>query len=403
MKKIILFLLLTILIFVVSCAKQIETPSDEKTEEAKPMQVANPASVYCIGQGGRLEIRTNADGSQTGYCIAPDGTECEEWSYYRKECSKKAEQNGEAAKKEAVLQPPTGPVSVYKGFWMPTAVYYPYDGQTMTDVESVKESGANIVSFGPTVKINSGGGVMYSQPFASLEDVDGQLSKLIEKYYGAGIRVQLAIEVFYEQEFTARGGEPQPIPRPAAEQEGFLDNFNLVVEDMAKLAEKYKVEMFSPMNEPDRKLGAKTASEWGQKILPAIKKHYSGKVVFKGDLSAGAGKDIDFSGYDAIGFSITPRGGPISGYRKEASDLISSALGWASRDSVPEVIATEFGVWGGASGFDDATKAEAYRIVFEEGKGKLKGFIAFDPPQDQGWSLKQSQKVLEEIKAGFKD
>jgi len=30
---------------------------------------------------------------------------------------------------------------------------------------------------------------------------------------------------------------------------------------MAKLAEKYQVEMFSPMNEPDYKFGAKTSSE----------------------------------------------------------------------------------------------------------------------------------------------
>jgi putative hemolysin len=47
---------------------------------------ANPASVYCEQQGSRLEIRTAADGSQTGVCIFPDNGECDEWAYFRGEC-----------------------------------------------------------------------------------------------------------------------------------------------------------------------------------------------------------------------------------------------------------------------------------------------------------------------------
>ncbi len=46
----------------------------------------NPASVYCEEKGGKLDIRTAADGSQQGFCILPDGTECDEWAYYRGEC-----------------------------------------------------------------------------------------------------------------------------------------------------------------------------------------------------------------------------------------------------------------------------------------------------------------------------
>ncbi len=47
----------------------------------------NPASAYCEAQGNRLEIRTTADGSQSGVCIFPDGSECDEWAYYRGECT----------------------------------------------------------------------------------------------------------------------------------------------------------------------------------------------------------------------------------------------------------------------------------------------------------------------------
>ena len=51
-----------------------------------PLGLANPASVYCEEQGYELEMRTDADGT-AGYCIFPDGTECEEWSFYRGECA----------------------------------------------------------------------------------------------------------------------------------------------------------------------------------------------------------------------------------------------------------------------------------------------------------------------------
>jgi putative hemolysin len=48
--------------------------------------LANPASVYCEENGGTLEIREGAEG-QVGYCVFSDGSECEEWAYFRGECS----------------------------------------------------------------------------------------------------------------------------------------------------------------------------------------------------------------------------------------------------------------------------------------------------------------------------
>jgi putative hemolysin len=48
--------------------------------------IANPASVYCSEHGGKLDIITAADGSQTANCTLPDKTVCEEWAYFRGEC-----------------------------------------------------------------------------------------------------------------------------------------------------------------------------------------------------------------------------------------------------------------------------------------------------------------------------
>jgi putative hemolysin len=50
-----------------------------------PIALPNPASKYCEDQGYTLEMRTNELGV-AGYCIFPDGTDCEEWAFFRGEC-----------------------------------------------------------------------------------------------------------------------------------------------------------------------------------------------------------------------------------------------------------------------------------------------------------------------------
>lgn len=54
-------------------------------EEKKP-GIPNPASAYCEEQGYRLELREGEDGT-VGVCIFSDGSECEEWAYFRGECA----------------------------------------------------------------------------------------------------------------------------------------------------------------------------------------------------------------------------------------------------------------------------------------------------------------------------
>jgi putative hemolysin len=47
----------------------------------------NPAAVYCVEQGGTLDVRSDAEGNEYGFCVFADGSECDEWAYYRGECS----------------------------------------------------------------------------------------------------------------------------------------------------------------------------------------------------------------------------------------------------------------------------------------------------------------------------
>jgi len=58
----------------------------EKAQGEETADMPNPASVYCEEQGGTLEIRTDASGGQSGVCIFADGSECDEWAFFRGEC-----------------------------------------------------------------------------------------------------------------------------------------------------------------------------------------------------------------------------------------------------------------------------------------------------------------------------
>lgn len=49
-------------------------------------QLANPASVYCAQKGGTNQIVTAPNGSQSGNCLFKNGSYCDEWAYFRKEC-----------------------------------------------------------------------------------------------------------------------------------------------------------------------------------------------------------------------------------------------------------------------------------------------------------------------------
>lgn len=83
---------------ILSACQRTEPVSEE--ESPKPtsgdMGLPNPASVFCEEKGYTLEIRTAEDGSQQGFCIFPDGSKCDEWAYFRGECSPAGEAQEEA-------------------------------------------------------------------------------------------------------------------------------------------------------------------------------------------------------------------------------------------------------------------------------------------------------------------
>ncbi|EPL9568063.1 putative hemolysin [Providencia rettgeri] len=74
MKKLLAF---SALILIVGCTAK-------ETNVAKPIGMANPASVYCEKLGGTSEITDTAQG-QVGICALPSGEKIEEWALYRRD------------------------------------------------------------------------------------------------------------------------------------------------------------------------------------------------------------------------------------------------------------------------------------------------------------------------------
>jgi len=83
-------IVLAILLLLPACARQPQPATSPTPTPIMPQPtigMPNPAAVYCEAQGYTVEIRTDANGSQYGVCTFPDGSECDEWAYYRGECS----------------------------------------------------------------------------------------------------------------------------------------------------------------------------------------------------------------------------------------------------------------------------------------------------------------------------
>lgn len=45
--------------------------------------IANPASTFCVQQGGQVSIETDKNQHQYGICTLPNGHKTEEWDYFR--------------------------------------------------------------------------------------------------------------------------------------------------------------------------------------------------------------------------------------------------------------------------------------------------------------------------------
>ena len=298
--------------------------------------------------------------------------------------------------------PPKNKITFYKGLWSGNLIYPEEYSGLKLDLEKYKSWGVNIVNIAPGFEINSNGEVRYPRDFPTYEDMDARIGELAEKFYENNIHLTMTVLVTYKKDFSKPGedwaGVPIELPKEIVGKPGYLDKLSIVVEDMAKIAQKYHIEMFAPMNEPENIFGVKVASSWNQTILPKIKKNYQGKIYYKGDLHNGEGDNLNFKGYDVLGIMPYPAE-PLTNIevlRKIIDSNMDRALVWAKRDGVPQVVVAEHGFKGG----NEMWPAKNIGIVLEEGSKKLNG-VFLTEPIPAVWKTTQGEQIVTQMKKWF--
>jgi putative hemolysin len=117
---------------------QVTACIPQQTGPAPEANMPNPASVHCEQNGGKLDLRLDASGGTSGVCVFPDGSECEEWAYFRGECKP-------GNTWIAPEPPPTADAElagdgcrIYQNEKLGYSFHYPADAQIITNDEPLK-------------------------------------------------------------------------------------------------------------------------------------------------------------------------------------------------------------------------------------------------------------------------
>ena len=176
MKRIIPFTI--ILMALAACtAPLVKTPQPGATA-MPPANMPNPASVYCEQNGNTLEIRTAADGSQSGVCVFPDGSTCDEWAYFRGECGPAAQ----ISPTPAMTVEATTEASGGKGGYMP-----PGTSETIADWRGVIKSTEPGLQYDDYFELWTNGQIIYF----GIDSMDPAVQAQIEALRNSGKTVHL--------------------------------------------------------------------------------------------------------------------------------------------------------------------------------------------------------------------
>ena len=117
-------IMMPVILMLTSCiALQPQPTLAPVSTESPQLNMPNPASAFCVEQGYTSEMRTVADGSQSGVCIFPDGSECDEWAYFRGECASPTQSGQSSFPTEISTAMPIDPAD-YQGWWTYTHAVY---------------------------------------------------------------------------------------------------------------------------------------------------------------------------------------------------------------------------------------------------------------------------------------
>lgn len=134
-KSLLMLVVMSGTILTAACAPVSPSPT--------PAAIPNPASVYCIENGGQLDLRTDASGGVAGFCVFPDGSECEEWAFMKGECKAEGVSPTETADSLPAEYPTPWPIDPqdYQGWWTYTHAGYGFSLMLPPDWEAVEITG----------------------------------------------------------------------------------------------------------------------------------------------------------------------------------------------------------------------------------------------------------------------
>jgi hypothetical protein len=190
----------------------------------------------------------------------------------------------EMTEDSVIVEPPDTKITKYKGIWMP---FLREVQIALNDIDNLKLDGINIVAIGIKVCKDE-----ENDDFYVCED-ENEIKNAINEFHKNGIKTFLILN-------PANPDSKINPNSPEGKGKILLDKLTLLVLNWSIISEKYGVEMFCPVNEPQM-LAYKNdndVSDWAQEILPKIREGYKGKIVFE---VQGAKEHLyNLTGYDYI-------------------------------------------------------------------------------------------------------
>ena len=208
-----------------------------------------------------------------------------------------------------------------------------------------------------TIPYNEQGFVQYpysifDRSIESFSDHLCQVGRLIHSLKSEGYYIYLSIEPhFYDKEQWASlnnfetKGPPSLTVFDDSVAETFLNDVHPYLQEIAEMAETYKVDLAAPITEPGKYFGLEPINDFMAQARSDFAS-YSGRLVWQvyGEEFLVPEDQLvlhryDFSGYDTLGLAVLGCDQPTYAWDRYIDTLWS----WAQEDGVDEVFHAEFG------------------------------------------------------------
>ncbi|MEC7987669.1 MAG: hypothetical protein VX278_21050 [Myxococcota bacterium] len=276
----------------------------------------------------------------------------------------------------------------------PLAFQMQPDNQTFQSTDTIHEMGMNTISLRFIMPIDSEGRLKYPYVrnhlyYASLEDQICQMGNTIHALKEEGFAIILSGEPHYHSKEEWMELHPDWDGNYSSivlfETEEMIDNFiaesDPLMQAINDMANRYKVEILSPISETDRFFPPARSDEFMRDTLRNFET-YEGQLLWQvyGDMlrepdMADSIHRIDFSDYDLLGLALIGCDGPLY----EWDIYMDTLVEWGLEDNVSEIFISEIGCVREPSSVD--TAVSNFNYWYDKAASYSTGTIILDTPQ----------------------